>query len=388
MRLVDEAVVYRNPHPNNRAIVASAPTLAWSRLGSEHPFLLSAFRVGQAKMSLDGRVMLRASRDGGRTWYPLPDNLGAPFAGLAEPQPNHAGFHLGASTEGTTVLMACRFFMVEPDHPEWDDDAAGVVGADCLAVRAGPGTGWGDASTWDFKRHADEWAIPCGPPLALGGGHWIFPMERHARAHVPEWLRRYHAFAVVSSDDGRTWRDPTPTLNDSAERLAYYDQRMVTLPDGRILTMAWVHDVVDDVTLAARAGFSDDGGRTWTRPLDTGILGGPINPLRLADGRILAVYARRTAPRGIRACLSEDGGRTWAVDDEIVLWDEAARAATGARASSRDVPDADVPLWGTMWGWTFGGPTPVQLPDGRVAVTFFAAGFDGVPAIRCVLLEE
>ena len=387
MQLVDEAVVYRNRYPNTRAEVTSSPTLAWSRLGSGEPFLLSAFRVGQAKMSLDGRVTLRASRDGGRSWEPLPPELGAPFAGMPEPQPNHAGFHLGASPEGATVLMACRFFMVEPGDPQWDDDAAGVVGADCLKADARPGGGWERVTSYDFQRHPDEWAIPCGPPLALGDGQWIFPMERHARAYVPEWLRRYHAFAVFSCDDGRSWGDPVPTLNDPAEEVVYYDQRMTTTPDGRLLTMAWVHDVVRDVTLTARAGFSEDDGRTWGEPFETGILGGPINPIRLADGRILATYARRTAPRGIRACLSEDGGRTWAIDDELVLWDEARRAATGARASSRDEPDADLPLWGTMWGWTFGGPCPVQLPDGRVVVTFFATGVDGITAIRAVTLE-
>jgi hypothetical protein len=48
MQLVDEAVVYRNRYPNTRAEVTSAPTLAWSRLGSEEPFLLSAFRVGRS----------------------------------------------------------------------------------------------------------------------------------------------------------------------------------------------------------------------------------------------------------------------------------------------------------------------------------------------------
>jgi hypothetical protein len=189
MQLVDEGVVYRNRYPNTRAEVTSAPTLALSRLGSSEPFLLSAFRVGQAKMSRDGRVKLRASRDGGRTWEPLPGELDTPFASLPEPQPNHAGFHLGASAEGTTVLMACRFFMVEPGDPQWDDDAAGVVGADCLKADARPGAAWEGVRSYDFRRHPDEWAIPCGPPLALGEGQWIFPMERHARAYVPEWLR-------------------------------------------------------------------------------------------------------------------------------------------------------------------------------------------------------
>jgi hypothetical protein len=212
-------------------------------------------------------------------------------------------------------------------------------------------------------------------------------MERHALAHVPDWLRRYHAFAVFSHDDGRTWVDATPTINDPDERVVYYDQRMVELPDGRLLTIAWVHDVVGDVTLTARAAYSSDRGRSWSAPFDTGIQGGPINPLLLADGRVLAVFARRTTPNGIRAVLSEDGGATWLVEDEFVLWDEASRRVAGERAADQERAPEDPSLWGTMWGWTFGTPTAVQAPDGSVLVTFFASGFDGVSAIRSVRLE-
>jgi hypothetical protein len=212
-------------------------------------------------------------------------------------------------------------------------------------------------------------------------------MERHARSYVPDWLRRYHAFAVFSADDGATWADPIPTLNDPDERLAYYDQRMAALPDGRILTVAWVHDVVDDVTLTGRAAYSEDGGRTWGAPFDTGMLGGPINPTRLRDGRLLATIARRTVPRGIRVVLSQDEGRTWDVDHELVAWDEASRRVTGEVLRSRDRGEDEASLWGTMWGWTFGTPTPVQLPHGAVAISFFATGDDGVTAIRCVKIE-
>lgn len=387
MRVVDDYVVHRNPNPNHRPETVSGSTLGWSRLGTSRPLLLNAFRSGLAKMSPDGRIALRASDDLGATWR----EVASPFGALPQdPIAAESGPHLGGSARGTTLLMACRMWIVSPGDPRWNEEAAGVIGADCVATRASAGGDWEPPASYDFRRHVDEWAIPCGPPLALDGGRgpeWIFPMERHALAHVPDWLRRYHAFAVFSHDDGRTWEDPTATINDPDERLAYYDQRMVELSDGRLLTMAWVHDVVSDVTLTARAAYSADRGRTWSAPFDTKIQGGPMNPLLLADGRLIALFARRTAPNGIRAVLSEDDGASWQVDDELVLWDETTRRVTGERAADLHRAPADPSLWGTMWGWTFGTPTAVQAPDGSVLVTFFASGFDGVTAIRCVRLE-
>src|SRR3712207_2491797 len=147
-------------------------------------------------------------------------------------------------------------------------------------------------------------------------------MERHGKARTPGWLRRYHAFVAVSDDDGRTWPSHYPCLNGDG-RLAYYDQRMVVLPGGRVLSMAWVHDVDEDATLTAQAGTSDDGGVTWSRPWDTGIVGGPVNPIALSDGRLFAVYNRRTSPAGVRCAVSDDEGVTWRLDEEFVIYDEA-----------------------------------------------------------------
>jgi hypothetical protein len=46
-----------------------------------------------------------------------------------------------------------------------------------------------------------------------------------------------------------------------------------------------------------------------------------------------------------------------------------------------------VPLWATMWGWTFGSPCPIELADGTVLVSFFAMDLGGVYAVRCVRLR-
>jgi hypothetical protein len=45
------------------------------------------------------------------------------------------------------------------------------------------------------------------------------------------------------------------------------------------------------------------------------------------------------------------------------------------------------PLWGSMWGWTFGSPCPLELADGSVLVAFFAMDDGGVYAIRSVRLR-
>lgn len=391
MRIVDDRIAYQNPYPNSRAEQYSGTAICLSAAGSSEPRLLVAFRVGQARMSTDGRIGLLSSPDLGRSWSRLPGPLeGAldwPASVDPDGTPSLAGAQMGADATGTTILTAARMWLAEPGGPGWSDDAAGLLDADSVLVRAGAGGDWEAPQILDGRRHDDEWAIPCGAPLALGGGRWMFPMERHAKAHVPEWLRGYHAFAALSEDDGRSWPELVPMLNDPERRVAHYDQRCTVLPGGRIVSLAWAHDVIAEVTLPARVGFSDDGGRSWSAAVETGILAGPVNPVTLPDGRIFASYARRTAPRGVRCCLSEDGGRTWRVDRELVIFDEASGRIVGEPASVVDRVEADPSLWGTMWGWTFGQPMPVALPDGHVGVVFFALGPDRLPSIRFVRID-
>jgi len=256
------------------------------------------------------------------------------------------------------------------------------VGADCLLTRHDD-AGWSDPALLDGRRDEHEWAIPCGNPVHLGDGHWVVPAERHAVAADAEWLRRYHAFSLGSVDDARTWQVQGPMLNDPDQRCVYYDQHLATVGD-RLLTVAWVHDVIADRTLPARAAWSDDHGATWTAPHETGIVGGPVSPVALPDGRLLAVYPRRDPPRGVRACVSEDQGRTWRLDEELVIWDDTVRRVVGVPAAQVDAtPDAD-PLWHTMWGWTFGLPVPALLDDGSVGVAFYAADEGGASAVRFV----
>jgi len=108
------------------------------------------------------------------------------------------------------------------------------------------------------------------------------------------------------------------------------------------------------------AAFSEDKGKTWSKPVNTGIWGYPAHLLRLPDSRLLATYGYRRIPMGIRACVSRDGGRTWDLEHEIVL-----------RAD------------GFGSGSDLGYPITQLLPDGTLVTIYYFNGVDSITHI-CV----
>jgi hypothetical protein len=117
-----------------------------------------------------------------------------------------------------------------------------------------------------------------------------------------------------STDDGRSWhiigRPPQP------EGIGLGEPYMVETKSGKLVGLFrfGTSNLREKFMYQAE---SLDGGRTWTVPFRTDILGYPPHMLRLEDDRILLVYGVRVAPYGERARVSVDEGATWS--DEIIL---------------------------------------------------------------------
>lgn len=148
----------------------------------------------------------------------------------------------------------------------------------------------------------------------------------------------------ASPDRGVTWRYLSCILSATPDApfVERYYASPVQLPDGRIL-------VALRCQLDGRNGWpelheSADGGWTWRRVSRIADWGAPTDLIRLRDGRVVAVYARRVTPYGIRARVSEDEGRTWL--PELVLRDDGG---------SHDL----------------GYPRAAELPDGRVLAAYY-----------------
>lgn len=189
--------------------------------------------------------------------------------------------------------------------------------------------------TWEAPRRS-----PCNTPhgpIALSDGRLLY-----LGADAANRSRRERALVcAVSQDGGRTWEVLSrlsafpPYPGGAPDGMAYFcEPHVVEVEPGRLTGMTRYEEVPRAPERCVLWQFdSDDGGRTWTEPRSTGILGKPPHLARLRDGRLLLTYGYRHPPYGQRACLSRDGGRTWDYEHELVLRDDAPNGDLGYPAS-------------------------------------------------------
>lgn len=308
-----------------------------------------------------GKTFLIRSRDQGRTW-------GAPELVNDTPLDDRdAGICVGA--DGTVVVSwFTSHYLFEhymkrfPDGNErWSRHLKGITHDDirrwagetlingryqlgCWIRRSCDG-----ARTWEDPVRVPGTA-PHGP-AALSDGRFVFVGIEGIQRQSGE---RDQIVVTESRDQGRSWSvlahiPAYPAYpGEAPDGYAYLvEPHVVEVSPGKLLMMARY----EEVPRAPRRCFlwqstSEDGGRTWTAPAPTPILGKPPFLTRLQDGRLLVSYGYRHVPYGQRACLSRDGGKSWDYEHEIVLRD--------------DGPSNDL-----------GYPASVQLVDGSLVTVYY-----------------
>jgi len=197
-------------------------------------------------------------------------------------------------------------------------------------------------------RSVDKGHIWESAPLALES--WGYPPvvrlpdDTHART-----LGSGPIYLSISKDHGMSWQKPVMIAKDDSGlgRLTY--QGLVALPGGRLQCYMYmtgkfhglcVSESDDHVTWTAprpivRYGHGPWTARRWTNDtyrLRTAYGGWEQRhrspwPLRLRDGRIVVLFARREYPPSIAAIWSEDNGKTWS--DEAIIRDDASGSDMG-----------------------------------------------------------
>ncbi len=155
------------------------------------------------------------------------------------------------------------------------------------------------------------------PIVVLHDGRWLAPA---AVLGDPKRLAEY-VVAFESSDMGKTWPHVRTVLNDSEGLKGFFEQKLIELEPDLLLAVAWTVSLGDYKDFQNHFALSKDGGRTWSRPMPTGIHGQTMTPFWLGDDRLLVVYNRRYGHQGVIISLVRFDETGWEVKWENMLWD-------------------------------------------------------------------
>ena len=179
-----------------------------------------------------------------------------------------------------------------------------------------PGSFWAWSDTWGFTWRPDHvrflgaGTMPCANPVRVKDGHILCPVYSFV-ADTPD-PTMMSSVLHVSDDDGLHWSPPTVMAAGEPGVRGFCEPAVVELSAGHILALHRIETKTWGPERCFRTNESYDGGRTWSAPVDTGILSGACPRLmKLSDGRLLLTFGRRFEPYGLRAMISNDGGRTW-----------------------------------------------------------------------------
>ena len=290
----------------------------------------------------DGRLVMTSrspviyqSTDEGRSWQKTAECV------RAGKHPTTFGF--GVTRKGT-LLVSYSDFADEKGYIARSEDH----GQTWQQIRIDP-------DPYPYMGHGDSSRIvelSDGTIIMSSAGAWVGPMESSYCGDV----------ILRSSDDGKTWGDPTVLPPGSCE------SNFIELPSGVLLCAtryqrdnfpADLFQVrsaprVEPGTQPQRLGpepgtwdppsnnqvgfgrfkneavlFSHDGGYNWTTPtLVTRLHEVSADVVLLPDSRIVMTYDQKDGVAGSRAIVSDDGGQTWQRQIYVLHWGQAGRTSS------------------------------------------------------------
>lgn len=248
-----------------------AQPVAWARLGSQDVHSLAFIGDDAAHLLFGHHGGIAETRDGGRTWTPLPVSNDA--MGMAP------------ASDGSILIAGHLVFMASRDGGKtWAPIKADLPSLDIHGFARDPGD---PARMWAYLATGGLWES------TNFGAHWarvrednvLFPVAVRDTAGT-RLIGVDISGLVTSTDGGRAWMPlgwPPGTPVTS----------LVATPDGRIVYLGSLDGLFR----------SDDGGRTWTA---TRYEGTAFAVATTPDGRTVGVVSRDT-----EFFRSTDAGATW-----------------------------------------------------------------------------
>ena len=237
-----------------------------------------------------------------------------------------------------------------------------------FSVSSDAGTGW---SLPEFISHRFDTALELSGPALWSAA------DQELLVFGPPFVLQGHpqkGVCLASADMGKSWQERGTFF--ASDSIAPWEVRSLQEPSGRIWLVMWAYDFAEKKHLNNLLVYSDDMGRSWSKPLDSGIRGQAANLFLIGDEKYLLYTVREGENTGIYCvpfALDADGVPV--CGKETLLWDAAGMSQNNGERIEKQ-----------FRALKFGQPSVTHLGDDRYLLLYWSCENDEY-AIRVRILQ-
>ena len=349
LNVIDYGILYENPLPQLRSRNGYFPSIVVLDDGT----LLASFAVGEAFESVDLTTVLSKSSDEGKTWTYLGPIYDKSRADVAVSD----FFKITNAGGGRLIAFGYEYLRENSELPIGNPETGGVLESRMVFLES-----FDEGNTWDnISLIPSTFAEPIeasAPITVLKNGTLVSPI-----ANFFNWDGQcsagLHGRLLRTEDEGKTWDDSVITMEFPGRNTAIWEQRLCELENGNLILIAWNEVLETGERLPNHYVISKDGGRSFNKPLSTGIMGQASNIMHIGDNKVLALHCiRRDTDRpGIYGYIVDLAKGKWDILSKEIIWEP-------------QVPvKADNSMAAVFAFLKFGQPSAVKLKDGNYLIT-------------------
>ena len=351
MEILNRGILYENPLPHLRSIQSMFSGLCRLPDGT----LLASMQLGEAFEAVNCTSYTAKSTDNGVTWS-MPEPM---FDKSCEEYPLSDSCKITWTGDRVTAF-GMQYHRRDMALPIGNAQTGGVLESDVFYSESfDNGRTWSERRTipMDWGMHTEATA----PITVAADGSYVSPVTV-----FPAWDGSLsHPLCgklLVSRDAGKTWDQSATCMQFDQPDVTCYEQRACRLDSGDLINIGWNENIRSEQRPHNHYTVSNDNGRTFSEPRDTGVQGQASSVMALPNERLLALHAiRRDTDRpGIYGFVIDFSHKNWDVAERFLLWEpqQQLRPHKGL---------ADIFAY-----VRFGQPSAIQLSDNELLMTHWA----------------